>query len=937
MRSAMSVLGLLAAASGATPFQALQINESRALIDTSHRSLQINAAVCNAFNTYDVLNCFPWAGCSTASPITGCCSCSTPSSVGLRLQYGRKVFFNLFGIPFDFGIRLTFDPCSTNILHVEYEAFSVATWTTVPGLTFGWGDAIGRFPLRHPSTPTLVMSTACGTSWRFWCGRLGLLQFPCMCETYFAISVSISGNPAAARLQVSLDLCIRQMSGSVRCGGEITGDPIFCNHIGSAFGNGIPLFALPAIDLGIDCGSSVSPSPPALPSGGGHDHGGGGGHDHGGGGGHDHGGGGGAPTNTSRTRLPSGMSCGGAGLTSSCSTCAQYMDGRYNPSEDCVYARDAGSGNWHCMNRGAGLSYPNMRSNLQTDESCIGNSPASPSSSCRSDICGDIGSDCCAPGTEARACSLPGYAVQSGGVSSYSECHRVYGQGAIYQCCSSATSAYQPAPPPATSPASPSACDCSCYANTRPTCVCGLEGTFEPPGGSCSANSCWAGHSDCSGNCCADIRLGGCCTQSGRGNLAGTTFYGERLRYTTLIADGHYIVMAPQEWSNPREVIYITSLHEGIPDGNDGSNRWLNQALARGPNTFHAVVLAIDGSATSCQLFVMNDQTQLYLHVHGNRQGGVLLHNWITVSTGAGVDWFPGTSDWLIRTDRKIQPLDHLPAGPTRVLGWENNQLWLVLPSSANALTFPPPPTNPPPLPPRPPPTPPPPPPLPPPPSSPSPPPQPPPPPLPPPPPPSPSPSPPPSQPPPSPSPSPPLPAPAPSPSPSSLLTPPPPTLNYISSTFSAPGDVGDYGTTEKTAIATVFAREAGVQVSDVTVTIVSGSVVVTTVVAVPEVAATATAATLSSGILSSTTSLQTALRAQPALSSVSISAITAAPTVHAAPPSPSNSSNGGDDEGVPLFIVIGAIAGVGVVVAAAVAVHVYTSRKKRMQTAPRR
>ena len=197
--------------------------------------------------------------------------------------------------------------------------------------------------------------------------------------------------------------------------------------------------------------------------------------------------------------------------------------------------------------------------------------------------------------------------------------------------------------------------------------------------------------------------------------------------------------------------------------------------------------------------------------------------------------------------------------------------------------------------------------------------------------------SPPPSQPPPSPSPSPPLPAPAPSPSPSSLLTPPPPTLNYISSTFSAPGDVGDYGTTEKTAIATVFAREAGVQVSDVTVTIVSGSVVVTTVVAVPEVAATATAATLSSGILSSTTSLQTALRAQPALSSVSISAITAAPTVHAAPPSPSNSSNGGDDEGVPLFIVIGAIAGVGVVVAAAVAVHVYTSRKKRMQTAPRR
>ena len=53
---------------------------------------------------------------------------------------------------------------------------------------------------------------------------------------------------------------------------------------------------------------------------------------------------------------------------------------------------------------------------------------------CRSDICGDNGNDCCAPGGEARSCTLPGYEVSPGG-SSHSHCFTHFGASAIYQCC----------------------------------------------------------------------------------------------------------------------------------------------------------------------------------------------------------------------------------------------------------------------------------------------------------------------------------------------------------------------------------------------------------------------------------------------------------------------------------------------------------------------
>ena len=64
---------------------------------------------------------------------------------------------------------------------------------------------------------------------------------------------------------------------------------------------------------------------------------------------------------------------------------------------------------------------------------------------CRSDICTDIGNDCCAPGGEARGCSLAGYEVQDDwvGSSGWSDCVGSYGQQSVYQCCSRPSSSIQ--------------------------------------------------------------------------------------------------------------------------------------------------------------------------------------------------------------------------------------------------------------------------------------------------------------------------------------------------------------------------------------------------------------------------------------------------------------------------------------------------------------
>ena len=58
---------------------------------------------------------------------------------------------------------------------------------------------------------------------------------------------------------------------------------------------------------------------------------------------------------------------------------------------------------------------------------------------CRSDICTDIGNDCCAPGGESRGCSIAGYEVQADWVGSCfvgAECvGSSTGQESAYQCC----------------------------------------------------------------------------------------------------------------------------------------------------------------------------------------------------------------------------------------------------------------------------------------------------------------------------------------------------------------------------------------------------------------------------------------------------------------------------------------------------------------------
>ena len=64
--------------------------------------------------------------------------------------------------------------------------------------------------------------------------------------------------------------------------------------------------------------------------------------------------------------------------------------------------------------------------------------PSAAKGTCRSDICTDIASDCCAPGSEHRGCSLAGYEVQPdpSGASGWSPCVSTYGQQSVYQCCS---------------------------------------------------------------------------------------------------------------------------------------------------------------------------------------------------------------------------------------------------------------------------------------------------------------------------------------------------------------------------------------------------------------------------------------------------------------------------------------------------------------------
>ena len=104
----------------------------------------------------------------------------------------------------------------------------------------------------------------------------------------------------------------------------------------------------------------------------------------------------------------------------------------------------------------------------------------------------------------------------------------------------------------------------------------------------------------------------------------------------------------------------------------------------------------------------------------------------------------------------------------------------------------------------------------------------------------------------------------------------PSPPSYRVRSSFSAGGDITDYDDSKKAAIASVFAAQAGVPASSVSVTIEAASVlVVVDVAASSEQSATATASSLSSGMLASASALSSAL-ASGGVDGVSVASIDA-------------------------------------------------------------
>ena len=68
----------------------------------------------------------------------------------------------------------------------------------------------------------------------------------------------------------------------------------------------------------------------------------------------------------------------------------------------------------------------------EAEEKCIG---VYRQCECRSDICTDYASDCCAPGSEPRGCSMAGDEVESDPYGASGPCVSTYGQQSVYQCC----------------------------------------------------------------------------------------------------------------------------------------------------------------------------------------------------------------------------------------------------------------------------------------------------------------------------------------------------------------------------------------------------------------------------------------------------------------------------------------------------------------------
>jgi len=141
-----------------------------------------------------------------------------------------------------------------------------------------------------------------------------------------------------------------------------------------------------------------------------------------------------------------------------------------------------------------------------------------------------------------------------------------------------------------------------------------------------------------------------------------------------------------------------------------------------------------------------------------------------------------------------------------------------------------------------------------------------------------------------------------------------------VEMSFTLSGDPSDYGTEQEDAIKTVLAEEAGVSTSAVTLSITAGSVIVTAEISLPSFHGAATAAAaLSTGVLASAKALETALVTQfvedgLAVDNLSVASVEAPKIVGA-----EGSDSDGLGTGALVGIIIGGLAGGGILLAVAV------------------
>ena len=141
-----------------------------------------------------------------------------------------------------------------------------------------------------------------------------------------------------------------------------------------------------------------------------------------------------------------------------------------------------------------------------------------------------------------------------------------------------------------------------------------------------------------------------------------------------------------------------------------------------------------------------------------------------------------------------------------------------------------------------------------------------------------------------------------------------------VEMSFTLSGDPSDYGTEQEDAIKAVLAEEAGVSTSAVTLSITAGSVIVTAEISLPSFDGAATAAAaLSTGVLASAKALETALVTQfvedgLAVDNLSVASVEAPKIVGA-----EGSDSDGLGTGALVGIIIGGLAGGGILAVAVV------------------